>query len=151
MKTKVALSSDLKAVFFEGLAYLLWLVNILVCVAALIQISSMVNALWVMFGGDRYSLALVNQVCMLLGGLGVFVYVMILQGYYHESVKQDRRQEVNGPAGRAPVLSSSRSAAWSMHPQVITLLRRFAITTAIPIGMLVLSIALFQLAQSYFG
>jgi hypothetical protein len=150
MKAKDVFSPNLKPTLLEGLAYLLWLVNILVCVGALIQISSIADALWVMFGGDRYSLSLLNQVCVLLGGLSAFIYVMILQGYYRDSVTQDRRQEGDHAAVRPPVFSSSSSAGWSTNYGVINLLRRFAITTAIPVGMFILSLTALQLAQSYF-
>ena len=149
MKAKDVFSPNLKTILLEGLAYLLWLVNILVCVAAVIQISSMVNALWVMFGGDRYSLSLVNQVCLLLGGLSAFIYVMVLYGYYRDSAKQVQRLEEDGAALRASVLPPGRPGGWSIDLGVSTLLRRFAITTAIPLGIFIVFWAAVQVALSY--
>jgi hypothetical protein len=149
MNAKDVFSPNLQTILLEGLAYLLWLVNILVCVSAVIEIASMANALWVMFGGDRYSLSLVNQVCLLLGGLSAFIYVMVLNSYYREGTKQVRRPERNSPALRAPVLPPSRLGGWSFDPRVTNLLRRFAITTAIPLGMFILLWAAVQVALSY--
>ena len=69
MKTQIASSPTPKNILLYGLGYLLWLVNSLVCVVAVIQLRSAVNVIWVALGGDRYTLSLVNQVCLLLGVL----------------------------------------------------------------------------------
>ena len=134
MKTKIALSPGVQDLLLEGLAYLLWLVNLLVCVAALLQIGSIVNAVWIVFGGDRYSLSLVNQVWFLLGGFITFVYVMVLYGAYRDRVKRLRQLREKDIALPAPVLDHGGLAGWLTDSSVIALLRRFAITTAIPIG-----------------
>ena len=139
MKTKIVISPDLEDILLEGLAYLLWLVNILVCVAAVVQIASIVNALWIVFGGDRYTLTLVNQVCWLLGGFIAFVYVMVQYGVYRESTKRVRRSVKEGSALRAPVLPQGLLAGWLTDSRVATLLRRFAITTVIPLGLAIFS------------
>lgn len=60
MKTNPAPPLTLKDILLYVLAYLLWLVNVVVCVAAVIQFRSTVNVLWVALGGDRYSLGLVS-------------------------------------------------------------------------------------------
>ena len=142
MKTKIAISPDVQDLLLEGLAYLLWLINLLVCVAAVLQIGSMVNALWIMFGGDRYSLSLVNQVWFLLGGFTAFVYVMVLYGAYREGVKR-----VRWPEDKPPVLDRGGLAGWLTDSRVIALLRRFAVTTAIPIGAFIVCRIAIQIAQ----
>jgi hypothetical protein len=146
MKTKIALSPDLEDTLLEGLAYLLWLVNILVCVAAVLQIGSIVNALWIVFGGDRYSLSLVNQVYWLLGGFIAFVYVMVLYGNYGECAKRVRRPGKKDTASQPPVLDRGRLAGWSIDSRVITLLQHFTVTTAIPIGTFIVSRVATQIA-----
>ena len=135
MKTRIALSPDLEDTLLEGLAYLLWLVNILVCVAVVIQIGSIVNAVWIVFGGDRYSLSLFNQVYWLLGGLIAFVYVMVLYGNYGECAKRVRRPLEGHAPLREPVLRRGRFAGWLSDGRVVALWRRFVITTAIPLGL----------------
>jgi len=148
MKTKIAFSPGLEDILLEGLAYLLWLVNILVCIGTVLQIGSIVNALWVVFGGDRYTLSLVNQVWFLLGGFIAFVYVMVLYGAYRESVKRVRQPVKDRAALGAPDLDRDRFAGRSSDSRVVALLRRFAITTAIPIGALILSLLAAQVALS---
>ena len=61
MKTNTTSPLALKDILLYVLAYLLWLVNVVVCVAAVIQFRATVNVLWVALEGDRYSLGLVNQ------------------------------------------------------------------------------------------
>jgi len=146
MKTRIVFSPDLEDILLEGLAYLLWLVNTVVCVVVVLQICSMVNALWVVFGGDRYSLSLVNQVLLLLGGFIAFVYVMVLGVAYRQSAKQVRRPVKDDAALRAPVLRRGRLAGWLTDSRVVALLRRFAVTTAIPIGAFILSLLAAQVA-----
>lgn len=148
MKTNTVFSPDLVDILLEGFAYLLWLVNTLVCVVVVLQMQSMVNALWVVIGGDRYSLSLVNQVFLLLGGFITFVYVMILLGGYRESAKRVRRPVKDGAALRAPDLRHGRLAGWLADSRVIALLRRFAVATAIPIGVFILSLLVAQVALS---
>ena len=98
------------------LAYLAWLVSIAACVAALFQFQSAVNVLGASLGANRYALRLLNQLTLLLGGLAAFIYVVFLEGYYRAG------------AGRG------------------VLLRRFAMTIAIPLGLAALSLALVEIA-----
>jgi hypothetical protein len=135
MKTKIAISPDLEDILLEGFGYLLWLVNILVCVAALFQIGSIVNTLWIMFGGDRYTLTLVNQVWLLLGGFIAFVYVMVLYGDYRECARRVRQPVKASAALGTPILDPGRPASRPTESRVVALLRRFAVTTAIPLGL----------------
>jgi hypothetical protein len=106
-------------ILFYVLAYLLWLVSVVVCIMAVIEFRSAINVLWVMTGHSRYTLGLADQLSVLLGGLLAFVYVVFLESYYRYSAAQ-----------------------------VYTLLRRFAWTVAIPIGLLVVSLALGRIAFS---
>ncbi len=117
MKTDNPSPRTPKGILLHVLAYLLWLVSIAVCVAAVLQLRSTVNVLWVALGGDRYSLGLANQVTLLLGGLAAFVYVVFLEGYYREGVRRGA-----------------------------SLLRRFAITIAVPLGVIALCLALLEIA-----
>ncbi|MDH7487308.1 MAG: hypothetical protein QHJ81_13675 [Anaerolineae bacterium] len=98
-----------------ALAYLLWLVSAAVCAAAVIQVRSTVNVLWVALGRDRYSLGLVNQVVLLLGGLAAFTYAVFLEGYYRAGAKR-------------PYL----------------LLQRFGVMIAIPLGVFLLALIMLE-------
>jgi hypothetical protein len=106
-----------KGILLYVLAYLLWLVNVIVCVVAVVEFRLTVNVLWVMTGHSRWTLGLADQISILLGGLVAFVYVMFLESYYRHSVAQ-----------------------------VYALLRRFAWTIAIPIGLLLVSLVMRQVA-----
>jgi len=148
MKTLLTPSPAVKDVLLRGLAYLLWLVNIGVCTLALLQLLSTVNVFWVVLGGDRYSLALVNQVCLLLGGFVVFVYVMCLESHYRESVT--RRVETSiindDAAGKASSQLPTRVGQQLTDLGLGILLQRFAITTALPIGVWLASLAALEVA-----
>jgi len=98
------------------LAYLAWLVSIAACVAALLQFQSAVNVLGAVLGANQSVLRLLNQVTLLLGGLGAFKYMVFLEGYYREGLKM----------GLLP--------------------RRFAKTIAIPLGIVALSLVLVEIA-----
>ncbi len=120
MKTDRLPSPAPRRVLPYVIAYLCWLVSIAACVAAVLQLRSAVNVLWVAAGGARSSLGLANQVTLLSGSLAAFVYIMFLEGYYRDGARPG--------AGRA------------------SLLRRFAITLAVPVGVFALSLALVELA-----
>jgi hypothetical protein len=86
------------------------------CVAAFFQFQSAVNVLGASLGANRYALRLLNQVTLLLGGLAALIYVVFLEGYYR-------------PGARRSVL-----------------LRRFAVTIAVPLGVAALALALIEIA-----
>jgi len=148
MKTELAPRLTIKDILLYLLSYLLWLVSVAVCVAAVIQLRSTVNVLWVALGGDRYSLGVANQVSLLLGGFAAFVYVVFLEGYYRESVKHRAPRPVASSAISAPepILRPSRLWRWLNYLGLAVLLRRFAITVAIPLGVFLLSLALLEVA-----
>ncbi len=91
------------------------MVSIAACVAAVFQIQSAVNVLGAALGADGYALRLANQVTLLLGGLAAFIYVVFLEGHYREGARLD------------------------------VLLRRFAVTIAILLGIVALSLALVEI------
>ena len=144
MKTDFVPSTNLKNVLLYGIVYLLWFLNTLVCVAVVIQLQSIVNVFWIALGGDRYTLSLVNQVCLLLGGFVAFVYVMSLEGYYRDSITcRDNRPE------QSTVLTTQHQTRLIQRLNdsgLGLLLRRFAITTAIPIGVLVACLVALEIA-----
>jgi hypothetical protein len=148
MKTQIDSSPTLKNFLLYGLAYLLWLVNMLVCVAVIIQLRSTVNVFWVALGGDRYSLSMVNQVCLLLGGFVAFVYVMSLENHYRESITH--RAEKDGIRNDlAEKASTQRKAELQRRLTDLglgILLRRFAITTAIPLGVCLAALVALEIA-----
>lgn len=148
VRTKSIPSQTLKDVLLHVFAYLLWLVNIVTCAAAVIQLRSTVNVLWVAFGGDRYSLGVANQVSLLLGGFAAFVYVVFLESYYRQSVTQGIQKSEASRDGSAqpPALRQSRLAQWLARAGLGVLLRRFAITTAIPLGLLVVFLMMNEVA-----
>lgn len=130
MKIPIASLPALSNILLSGLVYLLWFINTLVCVVALIQFRSAVNVWWVVLGGDRYSLGLVNQVCLLIGGFAIFVYVVLLEGHYRESIS------------RRVKTTSQRLTDLGLG----ILLRRFAITTAVPLGVCIASLVALEIA-----
>ncbi len=135
MRTKFVSLQDLKDFLRYGFAYLLWLANIGVCVAAVFQLRSTTNAIWLLLGGDQYSLGLVTQLSTVLGGMAAFVYAMSLESSYRESISP-----------RAPDLLQRRPARWLTRVGLDVLLRRFVITTAIPLGLFVAFLILYELA-----
>ena len=119
MKTNFDRATSPKDILLYAAAYLLWFVNILVCTEAVIQFLSLVDLLWIIFQGDRYALSLVNQVTLLAGGLIAFVYVMSLEHTYRACVDHEEQ------------------GAHTREQQLRTLLRYFARTTAIPLGVVI--------------
>ncbi len=148
MSVKPASAPTLKRTLLYVLAYLLWLVNIAVCVVAVIQLRSTANVLWVALGGNRYSLGLVNQLSLLLSSLAAFIYVVFLESYYRESGKH--RAPLPEASSAVPTqvqtLRPSRLSRWLNYLGLDVLLRRFAITIAIPLGVFVLSLAMLEVA-----
>jgi len=126
------------------LAYLLWLVNVVVCTVAVIEFRSTVNVLWVMIGHSRWTLGLADQLSILLGGLVAFVYVVFLESYYRRSVTQWSQ----GIKTRHDVSQSNVSHRLN-NPGLYVLLRRFAWTVAIPIGLLLVSLVLREIALRF--
>ncbi len=116
MKTQVTAQQ----VLFYITAYLLWLVNVVVCVVALLEFRSIVNMFWLMSGRSVEVLGVANQVIVLLGGLVVLVYVFFLESYYRRCVAR-----------------------------LYALLWRAAWTTAIPIGVLIASVLARYLAFGF--
>ena len=96
--------------------------------------------LWMALGGDRYVLMAVNQVCVLLGGFIAFCYVMLMESYLRESNGQSIAftSHKNGLA--------QRLTNWG----VALLFKRFAIATAIPLGVLVICLVVMQIALRMF-
>jgi len=146
MKRGNAPSPTLERALPRAFAYLLWLVSVAVCAVAVIQLSSTLNMLWVLLGHDRHSASAVYQVSLLVGGLAALVYALFLEGYYRESVtRKTPSPEAGGAAPETPV-RSGRLSRWLTRVGLDVLLRRCAITLAIPIGVAVLSRALLEVA-----
>jgi hypothetical protein len=148
MKTEIPASLNLRQALLYVLAYAFWLVATAACVMAIIQLRSTVNVLWVILGGDRYSLSLVNQVILLLGGFAAFVYVMLLESHYRESITPGKQR----PAARddnseqASASRQGRLPRWLTGGGLDVLLRRFALTTAVPLGVVALSLVTLEVA-----
>jgi hypothetical protein len=144
MKTDFVPSTNLKNVLLYGVVYLLWFLNALICVAVVIQFQSTVNVVWIALGGDRYTLSLVNQVCLLLGGFVAFVYVMSLEGYYRDSITHR-----DGEPAKSDAITTQQQTRLIQRLNdsgLGLLLRRFAITTAIPIGVLIACLVALEIA-----
>jgi hypothetical protein len=148
MKTDPAHPLTLNVILFYVLAYLLWLVNVVVCVAAVLQFRSTVNVLWVVLGGNRYSLALANQLSLLLGGLAAFIYMLFAESYYRESIapRGQKPQAGGDAAAHPPTPPSSRTSPWLNTIGLAVLLRRFAITTAVPLGLVAVCLVMIEVA-----
>jgi hypothetical protein len=130
--------TTLKDILLFVLAYLLWLVSIVACIVAVVEFRSTINMLWVMTGHSRWTLGVADQLSVLLGGLLAFVYVVFLESYYRRSVTQQsiKSETVND------VSSPSRVSHRLDNLGLYVLLRRFAWTIAIPIGLLVASLVM---------
>jgi len=117
METDGDPSSKLHRVLLLALAYLLWLVGIAACAIAVLQLQSIVNVLGAILGANRYVVRLLSQASLLLGGVAAFAYAVFLEGYYREG---------------------ATSGA--------LLLRRFARTIAIPLGVIAVSLVLLEVS-----
>ena len=144
-----------KKFLLHVLAYLLWLVSTAACVVALLQFRLAVAVLWAALGGNQYAIRLFNQVSLLLGGLAVLIYVIFLEGYYRESLRHRTGRPVSSGTTpiRGPFQRRSRISRWLTpsptglgSTKLAVLLRRFAITVAVPLGVLLLSQALLGVA-----
>jgi hypothetical protein len=93
-------------------------------------------------GGDRYVLMAVNQVCVLLGGFIAFAYVMVMESYLRESIALSH----SSAAHTHKNLLVQRLTNWG----VALLFKRFAIATAIPLGVLVVCLIVFEIAVRMF-
>jgi hypothetical protein len=138
----------LKGILLYVLAYLLWLVNVVVCVVAVIEFRSTINVLWITAGHSRWILGLADQLSLLLGGLAVFVYVMFLESYDRQSVtQQDQKPRTGGDAlTQAHTLPQGSLAQWLTRVGLAVLLRRFALTIMIPLGVYAASLVAFEAA-----
>lgn len=134
------MNRKLHDVLLYMLAYVLLLITTAVCVAAVLELRSTVNVLWVVTGHSRYTLGLADQFSLLLGGLVAFAYIVFLETYYRASVTQrgDKDLRFGRPRGRV--------AQWLMDAGLDVLLRRFAWTVAIPAGVLIVSLVLRPMA-----
>jgi hypothetical protein len=140
--------TTLQGTLLYVLAYLLWLVNVVICIVAVVEFRSAINVLWVMTGHSRYTLGLANQLSLLLGGFAAFVYVVFLESYYRQSVMhRDLRPEAGSDVSTQVQASpQSRISQWLTRSGFLVLLRRFAITIAIPLGWLVVSLVMTEVA-----
>ena len=124
------------------LAYLLWLVSIVACIVAVIEFRSAINVLWAMTGHSRWTLGLADQLSLLLGGLVAFVYVLFLESYYRRGIApQSPRPEIG--TGVSP---QGQGSGRFNNQRLRVLLRRFARTFAVPIGLLVASLVIREAA-----
>jgi hypothetical protein len=90
VKTDTVPRTTLKGFLLYVLAYLLWLVNVVVCIVAVIEFRLTINVLWITTRHSRWTLGLANQLSLLLGDLAAFVYVVFLESYYRQSVHSQR-------------------------------------------------------------
>ena len=126
-------------ILLHVLAYVLLLVTMVVCLAAVLEFRLSINVLWAVMRRSPYTLGLADQISLLVGGLLAFVYTVFLEGYYRNGVTQRGDKDKSGrPRGRA--------AHWLAAAGLEVLLRRFAWTVAIPAGVLIISLALRPMA-----
>jgi hypothetical protein len=148
MKVDPVSRTTLQDILLYMLAYLLWLVNVAVCIVAVFEFRSTLNVLWVMTGHSRYTLGLADQLSVLLGGLAAFVYVVFLETFYRRSVThRDQISKASGDVStQTQVSPQGPISLWRPRPALLVLLRRFAWTIAIPIGLLLVSLVMRQVA-----
>ncbi len=148
MKTNSAVQRTPRGIALYVLAYVLWLLTMLICIAAVLQIRLAVNAVCVASQMDRYALGVVNQVCLLLGGFVAFIYVVYLEHYYRDGVTLRIRPPRPGgdSLDAARIVPKGRTWQWLAQLGLDILLRRFVITFAIPICLILLSLLVSELA-----
>ena len=134
------MNRKLHDVLLYMVAYVLLLITTAVCVAAVLELRSTVNVLWVMTGHSRYTLSLVDQLSLLLGGLVAFAYIVFLETYYRASVTQ------RGDKDLRTASKLGRVAQWLVDAGLDVLLRRFTWMVAIPAGVLIVSLVLRPIA-----
>ncbi len=127
---------SLRSLILHAIAYALWVATILMSLAALLQVLVLVSAVWVAAGGDRYTASAINQVCILLGGLAAFVYVMWLEDYYGGAVRLRVHPKVGD---KVPPLPQGGVLHWLGERDMDILVRRFALSFAIPLALFLLS------------
>lgn len=140
MRSNLILPQSLKHVLLFALAYLLWLVNCLVCIVAVIQLRATANVFWVALGGDQYTLGLVNQLSIFIGGFIAFIYVMALESGYRESVAPIATPK-SFPHSFLSRLTDSRLGL---------VLRYFGKTTALPLGVYLACLIALEIALRIF-
>lgn len=128
----------LEGLLLSALAYLLWLINLGVGIVAVIQTQSALDVTVPLRGGSQYTLNLMNQLSLLVGGFIVFIYSIFLHSHYHESIVQPGQSE-DGSAGDRPPGFAGRA--------VRVLLRRFTVTTAVLLAVIVLALVILELAM----
>ncbi len=147
MSINTAPSLAPKDILLYVLAYLLWLANIVVCLVAVIQLRSAAAILWIALGYDHWALGLLGEIIVLLGGLAACIYVVFLESYYRRSVTHGAQKPEGGDVSmQAQVSQQGRIAQGLTDPRFAVLLRRFAVTTAIPLGLVVASLVITEVA-----
>ncbi len=142
MKTDNVTRSTVREIAAYVLTYALWLITIIMSVLAVLEIRQAVNAIWVIMGVDSYSIALVNQVCLLLCGFAAFIYVMWLEHDYREGVRLRLSPRLDDKARSLPPSGILQRLA---ELGLDLMLRRFAITFAIPLCLYLLSLAVYEI------
>jgi len=137
-------NSLLKDVLLYSLAYLLWVISALACAAAVVQFREVLNVFWITTGHSRYTLGLIDQLSLLVGGLVAFIYVIFLESYYRQSVAH--RDPKASRDAATPTRPQIRLAQWLAGQGLVVLLRRFAVTIAVPLILLILAWAMNELA-----
>ncbi len=125
------------------LAYALWLITVLMCVQAILQIRLSVSAVWVVGGADRYRVALVDQSSLLLVGFAAFMYLVWVEHYYREGVMLRISPKLSD---KVPMLPQGRVAGKLAGLGLDLVLRRFAFTFAIPLGLDLLALVVWHVA-----
>jgi hypothetical protein len=121
------------------LAYLLWLLTLCMCIRAVLEIQVTANAVWVAIKGDPYSLGLINQLSVILGGLVALIYLFALEEDYRNAVTLRRTAKPeNFPKGK--IVNQLANLG------IDILLRRFVIAIAIPLGLFLFCLAAVEIA-----
>lgn len=137
-------ASGLKRLALYALAYLLWLLVVAACIVAVVQFRSAMNVLWPALGGNSYSLGLVNQVTLLLGGLLAFGYVVLLESSLREAVARGLGQD-SGLARLSPEAMRNPLTPWLRSYGCDLLLWRFGQAIGVPLVVIVLSFVLLEI------
>ncbi len=143
MKLDNAARPGVQDFILHALAYLLWFATILMSVLSALELRMAISAVCVAAGADRYTASFIDQVSLLLAGFAAFVYVMCLEPYYREGITLRLHP---APYAKAPPIPQARGlhrlAGWGLD----LLLGRFAVTFGIALCLLLLSLAVYNIA-----
>ncbi len=141
----------IKDIFRYILAYLLWVLTAVTGMFAMLQFRNLLNIAWPMLGGNRWVLRPVDRFALIGMGLLWLAYNIFLENHYRSAVTYFRVVRYKKKMGYSlpPVPESPQNSImqWLAKRGMALLIRRFALTFVVPLGLLVLAYVLLWLVN----